>query len=115
MNSGEAALAACGHASTKARKIRDRIDWPIRSLNGWHITSAKRNLLAETVKIHSVKVQPSKANLPKTAQLAWKIAQVAHDDAPIEPAIAEMVVNRVIDNAAVAMAAINRTPVANAR
>src|SRR5204863_8659099 len=31
------------------------------------------------------------------------------------PAVSEMVINRVIDNAAVAMAAINRAPVANAR
>jgi 2-methylcitrate dehydratase len=67
------------------------------------------------VKLHSVKVHPSKTNLPKHAQLAWKIAEVARDDAPIEPAVGEMVVNRVIDNAAVAMEAINRNPVANAR
>src|SRR5947208_6065851 len=43
------------------------------------------------------------------------MAQVASDDAAIEPAVAEMVANRVIDNAAVAIAAINRQPVANAR
>ena len=67
------------------------------------------------MKLHSVKVHPSKANLAKNAQLAWKIAEVAHDDVPIESSVSEMVVNRVIDNAAVAMAAINRTPVANAR
>ncbi len=64
---------------------------------------------------HHVKVHPSKVPLPKTEQLAWKLASVATDKAPILPEVAEMVVNRVIDNASVAIAAINRTPVANAR
>ena len=64
---------------------------------------------------HHVKVHPSKVPLPKTGQLAWKLAGIATDNAPIFPEVAEMVVNRVIDNAAVAIAAINREPVANAR
>jgi len=64
---------------------------------------------------HSVKVYPSKVPLPKAEQLAWRLASVATDRAPILPEVAEMVVNRVIDNAAVAIAAINREPVANAR
>lgn len=67
------------------------------------------------MKIHTVKVYPSKAELPKEEQLAWKIAQVASDRAPIEDDAREMVINRFIDNAAVALAAINREPVANAR
>ena len=64
---------------------------------------------------HNVKVYPSKASLPKVDQLAWKIAAVASDNAPMDSAAGEMVINRIIDNAAVAIAAINRTPVANAR
>jgi 2-methylcitrate dehydratase len=64
---------------------------------------------------HHVKVYPSRIALPKTEQLAWKLAAVASDKTPYLPEVAEMVVNRVIDNAAVAIAAINRTPVANAR
>jgi 2-methylcitrate dehydratase len=64
---------------------------------------------------HHVKVYPSKVPLPKTEQLAWKIAAVATDKAPIDSAVGEMVINRVIDNASVAIAAINREPVANAR
>ena len=64
---------------------------------------------------HHVKVYPSKISLPKTDQLAWKLASVGTDNAPVLPEVAEMVVNRVIDNAAVAIAAINREPVANAR
>ncbi|MBI3922728.1 MAG: MmgE/PrpD family protein, partial [Armatimonadetes bacterium] len=67
------------------------------------------------MKIHQVKVHPSKASLPKTEQLAWKIAEVAADKSPIRDDVAEMAVNRIIDNAAVAVAAINRKPVANAR
>jgi 2-methylcitrate dehydratase len=64
---------------------------------------------------HNVKVYPSKNPLSKTEQLAWKIAAVASDKTPIDSAAGEMVINRIIDNAAVAIAAINRTPVANAR
>ena len=64
---------------------------------------------------HRVRVYPSKEPLPKTGQLAWKLACVASDKAPLLPEVAEMIINRVIDNAAVAIAAINRQPVANAR
>src|SRR4051812_41047997 len=64
---------------------------------------------------HQVKVYPSKIALPKTEQLAWKLAAVAADQAPILPDVADMVANRFIDTAAVAIAAINREPVANAR
>jgi 2-methylcitrate dehydratase len=64
---------------------------------------------------HHVTVHPSKAALPKDDQLAWKIAAVASASTTVEPAAGEMVINRLIDNAAVALAAINRTPVANAR
>jgi 2-methylcitrate dehydratase len=64
---------------------------------------------------HKVKVHPSKVSLPKTEQLAWKIAVVASSKAAIDPAAGEMAINRIIDNAAVALAAINREPVANAR
>jgi 2-methylcitrate dehydratase len=64
---------------------------------------------------HRVKVYPSKVPLPKTEQLAWKIAEVASQPASIDADVAAMVINRLIDNAAVAIAAINRAPVANAR
>jgi 2-methylcitrate dehydratase len=64
---------------------------------------------------HRVKVYPSKSSLPKTEQLAWKLAAVATDTAPVLPEAGEMVINRIIDNSAVAIAAINREPVANAR
>ncbi len=65
--------------------------------------------------LHPVKVYPSKTPLPKTEQLAWKIAEVASSSPAPDTDVVEMVINRVIDNAAVGLAAINRTPVANAR
>ena len=65
--------------------------------------------------LHQVKVHPSKVALPKSEQLAWKIAEVASASTAIDPLAGEMVINRIIDNASVAIAAINREPVANAR
>jgi 2-methylcitrate dehydratase len=64
---------------------------------------------------HEVRVHPSTAPLPREAQLAWKLAGVATDRAEVDDDVAAMVVNRIIDNAAVAVAALNRRPVANAR
>src|SRR5579872_362013 len=64
---------------------------------------------------HSVKVYASAEKLPREEQLAWKIAEVAADPAAIDPDVAEMIANRVIDNSAVAIAAINRRPVVSAR
>jgi 2-methylcitrate dehydratase len=65
--------------------------------------------------LHDVTVHPSKENLPREDQLAWKIAGVAADRVAVERDVAAMVINRVIDNAAVAIAAINRRPVVSAR
>jgi 2-methylcitrate dehydratase len=65
--------------------------------------------------LHRVSVHPSASSLPKQAQLAWKIAEIASARPPLDADVAEMVINRLIDNAAVALAAINRPPVANAR
>jgi 2-methylcitrate dehydratase len=64
---------------------------------------------------HRVKVFPSRIPIPKSEQLAWKLAAVATDKAPVLQEVTEMIINRIIDNAAVAIAAINRQPVANAR
>ncbi len=64
---------------------------------------------------HIVKTIPSKRKLSRDEQLAWKIAEVAEDSAPIDDAVCDMVVNRIIDNASVALAAINRAPPAAAR
>ena len=62
-----------------------------------------------------VKVHPSIANLKKKDQLAWKIAEIASDKAKINKDAVEMVINRIIDNASVAIASFNRKPVTSAR
>ena len=62
-----------------------------------------------------VRVYQSKEILPKEQQLAWKLSKIATDKTPIDREVTEMIINRIIDNAAVAIAAINRNPVANAR
>ena len=67
------------------------------------------------MKNHLVRVYPSKEKLAKQDQLAWKIAAVAADKIAVEPAVIEMIGNRIIDNASVAIASVNRGPVAAAR
>jgi len=62
-----------------------------------------------------VKVYPSEAKLKKEDQLAWKIAEVASDNAPLNTDAIDMVINRIIDNAAVAIASLQRKPVRSAR
>ena len=62
-----------------------------------------------------VKVHSSKANLKKKDQLAWKIAEIASDKAKLNKDAIEMVINRIIDNASVAIASLNRKPVISAR
>ncbi|SFZ86807.1 2-methylcitrate dehydratase [Devosia enhydra] len=64
---------------------------------------------------HDVKVHPSADNLPRDKQLAWAIARFAANVGPIEDDVREMIACRIVDNASVALAAINRRPVASAR
>lgn len=64
---------------------------------------------------HNVRVYPSKEKLDRKDQLAWKLAEMATDPAAIKADVVDMVINRIIDNASVAIAAANRRPVASAR
>ena len=64
---------------------------------------------------HTVKVCPSAATPARQDQLAWKLAELAADSVQVQDDVAQQVGNRVIDNAAVALAAINRPPVKAAR
>ncbi|HLT84297.1 MAG TPA: MmgE/PrpD family protein, partial [Phototrophicaceae bacterium] len=64
---------------------------------------------------HDVRVHPSAANLPREEQLAWKIAELATDPVPVPDDVTAMIVNRVIDNAAVATASLTRAPAVAAR
>ena len=65
--------------------------------------------------LHKVKVYPSKIRLPKKKQLAWKIAEIACDNAKLNKKSIEMVINRIIDNASVATASLNRKSVISSR
>jgi 2-methylcitrate dehydratase len=67
------------------------------------------------MQLHEVRVHPEADRLARENQLAWKIAAVAADPVPVLPEVAEMIGSRIIDNAAVAIAAINRRPVTTAR
>ena len=67
------------------------------------------------MKLHDVKVYPSKVPLKREDQFAWKIAGVAADKVAVPKDTQEMIINRIIDNASVAIAAINRRPVVSAR
>ena len=65
--------------------------------------------------LNTVKVYPSKKKLPKKYQLAWKIAEIASDNAKLNQDSVEMVINRIIDNASVAIASLNRKAVISSR
>ena len=64
--------------------------------------------------LHNVKVYPLKFIYLKK-QLAWKIAEVASDNAKLNKDAIEMAINRIIDNASVAIASLNRRPVISSR
>ena len=67
------------------------------------------------MKQHKVRTYKSAERLDRADQLAWKIAAVASDPVRVEDDVAEMIGNRIIDNAAVAAASIARRPVVTAR
>ncbi len=67
------------------------------------------------MQLHSVRVHPSKDKLAEADQLAMKIAAVAADPVAVDADVADMLVNRIIDNAAVAIASVNRHPCTSAR
>ena len=62
-----------------------------------------------------VKVYSSASKLKKEDQLAWKIAEIASDNALLNADAVDMVINRIIDNAAVAIASLQRKAVSSAR
>ena len=63
----------------------------------------------------SIKVFPEKECLKKKEQLSWKLAECALDLVPPSQAVSDMVINRIIDNAGVALASFHRSPVICAR
>jgi 2-methylcitrate dehydratase len=63
----------------------------------------------------NVKVHPSSSDLKKKDQLAWQIAEISSDKSKPSGDAVEMVINRIIDNASVAIASFSRKPVISAR
>ncbi len=64
---------------------------------------------------HEVRAHPSKDELPREKQLAWKMAEVAADPVEVDAEATDMIINRIIDNASVAIASLNRGPIKTAR
>ncbi|HDZ73164.1 MAG TPA: MmgE/PrpD family protein [Aurantimonas coralicida] len=67
------------------------------------------------MKTHQVRALRQGERLPVEAQLAWKIAEMAAGAAPLDGDAAEMAANRIIDDWAVALAALNQPSVIAAR
>ncbi|BDZ51298.1 hypothetical protein GCM10025867_35390 [Frondihabitans sucicola] len=67
------------------------------------------------MKLHEVRVHSSGDVLPRQEQLAWRLAEVAADPVEVTSDVTEMVINRVIDNAAVAAASLTRDSAVAAR
>ena len=64
---------------------------------------------------HDVHAHRSKDNLKREDQLAWKIAEVASDSVEVDDEALDMIINRIIDNASVGIASLNRGPIKSAR
>ena len=67
------------------------------------------------MKNRTVRVRRSDEEFPRHEELAWQLAELAADPVPVEDDVAQMVVNRVVDNAAVCAASLLRAPVVSAR
>jgi len=64
---------------------------------------------------HIVRVQKPGVAVPREDQLAWKIAAFATGQRPLDDDAAKMISCRIVDNASVALASVNREPVVAAR
>ncbi|OBJ74850.1 MmgE/PrpD family protein [Mycobacterium paragordonae] len=67
------------------------------------------------MRIHDVRARRSADDFPRSEHLAAKIAEVAADPVAVPADTEAMVINRIIDNAAVSAASVIRRPVATAR
>jgi 2-methylcitrate dehydratase len=64
---------------------------------------------------HAVRAHRSKDPLKREDQLAWKFAELAKDPVEVDAEATDMIINRIIDNASVAIASLNRGPIKSAR
>ncbi len=67
------------------------------------------------MKIYPVRARSAAERFPREEHLATRIAGVAVDPVAVPADVEEMIVNRIIDNAAVAAASVLRRPVSAAR
>ncbi len=67
------------------------------------------------MKLHTVRTYKSAERLERTDELAWKMAEVAARHVEESDAVIDMIGNRIVDNAAVAVASLARQPVVSAR
>ncbi|WP_459957231.1 2-methylcitrate dehydratase PrpD [Nocardia sp. IFM 10818] len=67
------------------------------------------------MKTYPVRARSAAEQFPREEHLAARIAQVAVDPVAVPADVEEMIVNRIIDNAAVAAASVLRRPVTTAR
>ncbi|WP_069163834.1 2-methylcitrate dehydratase PrpD [Nocardia altamirensis] len=67
------------------------------------------------MKSHIVRARSAAEDFPRAEHLATKVAEVAADPVEVTAEVAEMIVNRIIDNVAVAAASLTRRPVTSAR
>jgi 2-methylcitrate dehydratase len=67
------------------------------------------------MKTHPVRTYRSDEHLERHDQLAWRLAYVAAERLEPTAEVTDMVINRIIDNAAVATASLMRAPVVAAR
>ncbi|MEN0128004.1 MAG: MmgE/PrpD family protein, partial [Brevundimonas sp.] len=67
------------------------------------------------MKLHELRTYKSSEPLAREDQLAWKIAEVAADPVAVDADVVDMIVNRFIDNASVAVASLRRAPIVAAR
>ncbi|MGY2054560.1 MmgE/PrpD family protein [Nocardia gipuzkoensis] len=67
------------------------------------------------MKTHIVRARCAAEEFPRSGHLATKIAEVAADQVEVTAEVGAMIVDRIIDNAAVAAASLTRHPVTAAR
>ena len=60
------------------------------------------------MKKHEVRTHKSAEEFPYEEHLAYKVAEVAADPVEVPAETTDMIINRIIDNAAVAMASVAR-------
>jgi 2-methylcitrate dehydratase len=88
-------------------------DTKLRFYRGFTLDSWLRTV--RLMRIYDVRTRRSAEDFPRSEHLAWKIAEVAADPVAVPADTESMVVNRIIDNAAISAASGIRRPLAVAR